>query len=90
MVDRGHLKEFLNAPEHQISFNKGFVEGLNLPYLFRTNAFDDYHVTILRGDLTQYIAAGTADMVNEMKAAFADEFEPFVMRGAAEYVSSSR
>lgn len=81
IVDNTHLHEFLHAPEDQLSFNKGFIEGLSLPYLFRTNVFDSYHVRILRRNLTQNIGKSMEDTVDELKAAFEDEIGSLVSKG---------
>jgi hypothetical protein len=81
IVDNTHLHEFLHAPEDQLSFNKGFIEGLSLPYLFRTNTFNNYHVRILRRNLTQNIGKSMADTVDELKAAFEDEFGSLISIG---------
>jgi hypothetical protein len=75
VVDRDHIKEFFDAPEGDLSFEAGFVDGLSLREMFNGDPSNDYHKRPLQGELTQNIAASMPYIIDELSAAFADEFD---------------
>jgi hypothetical protein len=73
-LDRSSLKEYFDAPETALSFLAETVDVLAIRHVFHENmATDDYHVPIIRNQLTQSIAGIMPDIVDEVEYGFASE-----------------
>jgi hypothetical protein len=74
-VDRNSVNELANAPESALSFLQRAADLLELDYTFLTNVrLDTYHVPIVRRQLTQNLPFFIDLMMDELEAAFQDEF----------------
>jgi len=81
VIDRDHAKELFDAPEDHISFSESFNEGFGLHYLFHGDPRDDYHIRIIRNQLTRKMSSFTSALVDELNEAFAAEFEQDMTAG---------
>jgi len=81
VVDHDHAQELFDAPEDRISFTAAFNDGFSLHYLFHGDPRDDYHTRVIRSQLTQNISSTIPKLVDELNAAFADEFESNITTG---------
>lgn len=81
VIDRDHVKELFSAPDADLNFLEAKLEHLDLRYTFKLNVHDDWHIDMIRNQLTQKIPELMPQMVDELTAAFHDELEPVVTKG---------
>jgi hypothetical protein len=86
VVDRGHVKEFFDAPEDHVSFTTAYFDGFSVDYLFRSNPRDSYHNRAIRGPMTHNLNANTPEIANEVNAALDDELGPIVTKDRTEII----
>ena len=76
VLNRAHLKEALDASEEDISAYKASVDALEAKYTFRPNVFtNNYHALVVREQFNRHMTEILPDMVDEIGAAFEDEFK---------------
>ena len=76
VVDKTYLKEFVDAPVEEISSYEASIEALEANYTFRPTVFlNSYHAHVVRHELTSNIPDKMADLVDELQAAFEDEYQ---------------
>lgn len=78
MVDHDHLKEVFEAPNDEINFLEGLFESNDFRYTFYGDVYNEYHIRIIRNQLTQNIAALIPTIVDELNAALEDEVDTVV------------
>lgn len=81
LIDRDHFHELFEAPEDRLSFNKAALRRGYFNYAFKADILNTYHVDIIRNQLTQNLQAKMSDIVDELNASFADEFDRFITDG---------
>lgn len=77
-MDHDHLKEVLEAPNDEVNFLEGLVESTDFRYAFYGDIHNEYHVRIIRNQLTQNIAALIPSIVEELNVALDDEVDTVV------------
>ena|SRR5271156_177744 len=76
VVDKTYLKEFIDAPLEYISNYEASIDALEANYTFRPTVFqNDYHAHVVRHELTRNISDKMPDIVDELQAAFEDEYQ---------------
>ena len=78
VVDHGHLKELLEAPNDEINFIDGILGDTDLSHTFYGDVHNEYHIRVIRNNLTQNIVSLIPDTLDEVKAALADELDSVV------------
>ncbi len=81
VVDRDHIKELFSAHDSELNFLEAKLEHLDLRYTFKIDIYDDWHIDMIRNQLTQKIPALMPDIVDELTAAIGDELDAIVMKG---------
>jgi hypothetical protein len=81
VVDRAHVKELFSAPDTELNFLEAKLEHLDFRYVFNINVRDDWHIDIIRNQLTQKLSALMPVIVDELTATFSDELEGVVTKG---------
>lgn len=75
VVDRGHLKELLNAPENTLSFHQLAVKVVESRYTFSESiAKDAYHVSVVREKSARNLPMMIPDIIDEVQNIF-DELD---------------
>ena len=75
-MDIAYLNEFINAPREYVSLYESSIDALEAKYTFRPTVFqNDYHSHVVRGELTQNISKKMPEIVDELQAAFEDEYQ---------------
>lgn len=77
-MDHDHLKEVFEAPNDEINFLEGLFESNDFRYTFYGDVYNEYHIRIIRNQLTQNIAALIPTIVDELNAALEDEVDTVV------------
>lgn len=75
VVDRDHIKELFSAPDSELNFLEAKLEHLDLRYTFKLDVHDDWHIDMIRNQLTQKISSLMPDIVDELTAAIGDELD---------------
>lgn len=74
IVPRDVLKEIFDAPEDTLSFHGSSREQLQLKHTMGRSLVDNnYHVAVIKAELTRHISVKMPDIVDELNAAFKDE-----------------
>ena len=73
MVDRSHLKELFDAPSSKLGFFEAAIEDIDFRYTFTGNAYNLYHVPVIRNQLTRGIQAFLPEICEEVRGAFNDD-----------------
>jgi len=81
VVDRDHIKELFSAPDSDLNFLEAKLEHLDLRYTFKLDVHDDWHIDMIRNQLTQKIPELMPQIVDELTAGFEDELNPLVTKG---------
>jgi hypothetical protein len=87
VVDRAHLKEYFSAPTENLDFLEGALASSDFRHVFRGNVHEDYHVAVVRNQLTQNLSALTPHIADELNAALTDELDPLLKDGMSLSVS---
>ena len=75
IVNRGHVKELVNASETYLSFIKTSNDSIEAPYTFgKTFAQNHYHIIVTRRYLTRGIPELFPGMVDELETALGEIF----------------
>ena len=72
-MDRSHLNEFFNASDEYLDVKKGIVALSDYRYIFNVDVYENYHIAVVRGQLTQNISALIPQIVDEVNATLVDE-----------------
>jgi len=78
VVDHDHLKEVFEAPNDEINFLEGLFGDTDFRHTFYGDVHNEYHVRVVRNQLTQNIASLIPDIVDELSVALADELDSVV------------
>ena len=81
IIDQDHFRELFDAPEDRLSFNKATLKRGHFNYAFKADILNTYHVDVIRNQLTQNLQGKMSDIVDELNASFADEFDRFITEG---------
>lgn len=81
VVDRAHLKELYDAPNSSLTFFEAALEDLDFVNTFTGNAYNLYHVPVIRNQLTRGIASHVPALVEEIRSAFEDDIDPLLKKG---------
>ena len=75
IIDRKHLKEMYSADEDTMQFLPAAVEDSDFSCAFRADVFKRVHSRAIRLNLNHNIPVYMPELVNELIAAFDEEFE---------------
>lgn len=81
VVDRAHLKEFYNAPNETFSFRDALNAQIDIRYTLPAANLNQYHIDVVRNQLTQNLANLTPYIAEEIKATLSDELDPKMKDG---------
>lgn len=74
VIDHRHLNEYFNASNDTLSFVKATGASLQIRYLYHENmAIDEYHVPVIRKQLTKQIGVMMDDLIDEIGTSFLHE-----------------
>ena len=77
-----YLREFFDVGEDKFNFMEATFEHTDFRHIFKMgNIYDDWHVYIIRNQLTQNIPALMPDIVDEVTAVLNDEIDTIVTNG---------
>jgi hypothetical protein len=89
VVDHDHLKEIFEAPNEEINFLEGLFGDTDFRYTFYGDVHNEYHVRVIRNQLTQNIASLIPDVVDELNAALEDEIDSVVRENGKVIIEAS-
>ena len=89
VVDHDHLKEVLEAPNEEINFLEGLFGDTDFRYTFYGDVHNEYHVRVIRSQLTQNIASIIPGVVDELNAALEDELDSVVRENGKLIIEAS-
>jgi hypothetical protein len=78
VIDRGHLREYFEDSERNLSFFEAAVEDMDFENTLPGNIRNLYHVPVIRNQLTQNIARILPILAEELGDALKVEIEPLL------------
>jgi len=75
VVDRAHLKEYYNAPNETFSFSEALTAQIDIRYTLPAANLHQYHIDVVRNQLTQNLASLTPYIAEEIKATLSDQLD---------------
>ena len=74
MAGREHLKQLFAAPEEDLSLTHSIGDRMQLRYTFdQSIILNQYHIPIVRTQLTRHITEEMSEIVDELGSALDDE-----------------
>lgn len=75
VVDHSHLKEMFAADDKILSNTQGILEENDFRYTFRSSFYSEFHIGVIRNQLTQHIASMMPDIVDELATVLGEDLD---------------